>query len=207
MGARWTPDDDAVLRAAVRVHGCKWDDVAAQFSVPRTGNSCRQRWKKHVRQHPAAVPVASAAVPGTVVSGSLEWRPLPAPVVLGRSRSGGRPWSYYVRSIPPARPRTASYRQALLIRLWKLDEPAGGMILCNLKRAEGIVRRRLAHTVPKARLRVALLCTPQSLASRAQIVSTLSQACRTVTSGTAASGTAAVPLRPGWGHVSRSSSV
>ena len=90
----------------------------------RTGVASDGRSTCELRGQPLSAEVTSASVAGTAVSGRLDWRPLPSPVSSGRSRTGGRPWSYYVRPVPPSRPRVASFRQALLIRLWKLDQPA-----------------------------------------------------------------------------------
>ena len=161
MPSHWTAAEDAALRDAVRVHGCRWREVARTLATSRTDESVRRRWERHVRgRSPTAVSsVQQVALGGT--AGELQWLPLPPVLKLPRSRSGGRPWDYYVRPSPAGRQRTGSYRQALQIRLWKLDQPAPRLFLCNLKHAEGVVRRRLAKTLPAARLRVALNCTPQ----------------------------------------------
>ncbi|KAI4326261.1 hypothetical protein MLD38_031592 [Melastoma candidum] len=46
MKREWTPDDDAMLRAAVETHGCRdWQAVAFALEG-RTGNQCSNRWNK-----------------------------------------------------------------------------------------------------------------------------------------------------------------
>ncbi|KAI3443304.1 uncharacterized protein J3R85_000235 [Psidium guajava] len=41
---RWTPEEDAMLEAAIAEHGYCWSKIAACLA-PRTDNQCRRRWK------------------------------------------------------------------------------------------------------------------------------------------------------------------
>ncbi|XP_030532553.1 uncharacterized protein LOC115742411 isoform X2 [Rhodamnia argentea] len=41
---RWTPEEDAMLEAAIAEHGYCWSKIAASLA-PRTDNQCRRRWK------------------------------------------------------------------------------------------------------------------------------------------------------------------
>jgi len=61
-----------------------------------------------------------------------------------RTRASGRPWEYHVSSTN-APSREPSPRQQDLIRMWRLDEPGDRVLLCNLHRAEAIVKRWLAR--------------------------------------------------------------
>ena len=67
---------------------------------------------------------------------------------LGRSTLFHRPWDYVVKKGLGcgSRVRSPTPRQSRLIAAWKLDVAADGhrLLLCNLSRAESIMRRHLA---------------------------------------------------------------
>ena len=67
---------------------------------------------------------------------------------LGRSALFHRPWDYIVKKGIGcgSKVRSPTPRQSRLIAAWKLDVAADGhrLLLCNLSRAEGIMRRHLA---------------------------------------------------------------
>jgi len=77
---------------------------------------------------------------------SFEWHSTAAVRGRGgrRTRASGRPWEYHVSS-KNAPSREPSPRQQDLIRMWRLDEPGDRVLLCNLHRAEAIVKRWLAR--------------------------------------------------------------
>ena len=94
----------------------------------------------------------SIALPPTPLSNGLprlqasaaQWRPYHRDT---RDRTGGRPWEYFV-SCSMTRTRVPSDRQWSLIKNWCLDNPTERLLLCNLGRAEGIMRRRLRKSKP-----------------------------------------------------------
>ena len=148
MGGRsWQKLEDDALRAAVARHGVRWSLAALEPALAgRSAAGLRQRWQE-LSQHPAAVVEHdSMAVPTLGSSQSFEWHF--TSVVHGRagrrSRSCGRPWDYHVVT-SPTQSRRPSKRQRALIQAWHLDEPGDQILLCNLHRAESIVKRWLAR--------------------------------------------------------------
>ena len=119
----------------------------------------------------AAEPVGAHSSPAS--------KRMPVGVVLGRrfpwrtrtrrprtARSHRRTWEHHVAH-GVTRGRKLTVRQAKLLRLWCLDEPGQDIMLCNLGRAEGQVRRHLERTgTPVRDLNAVLMRTQLSASQR-----------------------------------------
>ena len=147
MAPVWSKSDDDVLHEAVSSFGQQWSKVARQDGLAgRSVKSVRHRWLRISMQE------RSIALPPTPLSNGLprlqasaaQWRPYHRDT---RDRTGGRPWEYFV-SCSMTRTRVPSDRQWSLIKNWCLDNPTERLLLCNLGRAEGIMRRRLRKSKP-----------------------------------------------------------
>ena len=161
MGGRsWQKLEDDALRAAVARYGVRWRRAALKPALAGRGAaSLRQRWQK-LSQLPAPVAKAHAAsdAPVSGTSRSFEWHTVVSTRgrIGRRTRACGRPWDYHMstRATPSREP---SLRQQDLIRRWRLNEPGDRMLLCNLHRAESIVKRWLARNGRDADVRDAQL--------------------------------------------------
>ena len=84
------------------------------------------------------LPSLPPGLPGRTVAGARG---------LGRSALFNRPWDYIVqRGLGDGhKVRSPTPRQSRLIAAWQLDVPANGysLLLCNLSRAESIMRRHI----------------------------------------------------------------
>ena len=156
----WTADDDAALAHAVAEHGPRWPLVAAQCGS--TASAARMRWLRIAfREHNPCKPKPVTPLPTRPIYRPIRWTDYPSGGRgrYGRSRTGGRPWDFYVLHHPlPSRPLTQ--RQARLLRLWRLDKPLGRPFMCNLLIAEQRVRLHfLACGVSRAHLNDVVLRT------------------------------------------------
>ena len=164
VGAKWTAAEDALLASAVAVHGVRWRRVAAALHG-RTAVATRLRW---LRTAAVARPTADsshspAASPSVTTSPPASSWPTYA-YRTKRDQTGGRPWDFYIRKMPCSG-RQPTTRQATLLRMWRLDQPRSRPFLCNLHRAERLVRDYLERQgVPRHELREALLSTQLSVA-------------------------------------------
>ena len=181
---RWTLAEDKLLWKAVARYGHSWQVMKRLRILPgRPMESLRKRWLRmcfgaspfELRSPPIAAPLPN------LCSSSLPW---PEYTLPARDRAGGRPWDYFI-SRTVTRSREPSERQANMLALWCLDEPNVPLLLCNLGRAESIVRRYLKKTLPAGGdLNHAVLSTQLTPAERdeLQLAYRPGEACHTLTS-------------------------
>ena len=127
------------------MYGTAWAKVSACFEDV-SADAARKRWAQvgdEVCEPPdsiaAPTPLEVLALPK---GQRLCWPPLEQAMGgrEGRDRTGGRSWDYFVsRAELPS--REPSKRQLMLLRLWCVDPPFAPLVMCNLGRAESIVRR------------------------------------------------------------------
>ena len=136
----WSAREDRALLEAVQQYGRRWSRIlsAVDSLSGRTSEGLRRRWSRlsHVSD---SVPVSAqpviAITPDIVPS-------LPPP---RRDRTGGRPWAYFVDASSLSS-RSPSPRQRVLLHNWGLMLTPDTKLLCNLQRAESIVRRHLSSS-------------------------------------------------------------
>ena len=140
----WSEAEDSALRAAVGRFGHRWSVIVNSGVLPaRSCQALRLRWLWMSPQPMALLPPSLGSVFNDTPT-VLDWLPIPRVV---RSRSCGRPWDYYVGGGGGGRvlsTRSPTERQSLLLSLWGLDV-MGPKVLCNLSRAEVVVRRHLSR--------------------------------------------------------------
>ena len=193
----WDAARDERLRAAVRVHGRRWGLVAVAVGGGCSNRAARDRWGRGRVAHvgvglPSMCAQALVSLGGAVPMLSLPSLPsnLPGRSVagvrgLGRSALFNRPWDYVVKKGLGcgSKVRSPTPRQSRLIAAWKLGVAADGhrLLLCNLSRAESIMRRHLASA--GGALNDAVLCTCISVELRDSLsmVYYPGEVCHTVT--------------------------
>ena len=131
-------------------------------TVREHSSAARMRWLRIAfREHNPCKPKPVTPLPTRPIYRPIRWTDYPSGGRgrYGRSRTGGRPWDFYVLHHPlPSRPLTQ--RQARLLRLWRLDKPLGRPFMCNLLIAEQRVRLHfLACGVSRAHLNDVVLRT------------------------------------------------
>ena len=104
---------------------------------------------------------------------------------LGRSALFGRPWDYIVKKLlgDEHTVRSPTPHQSRLITAWRLDVPADGrsLLLCNLPRAEGIMRRFLGGAAESLNDAVLSTCISVELRDSLPMVYYPKEDCHTVT--------------------------
>jgi hypothetical protein len=141
------------LRRALSVYGRNWSGIAGgSLAIPgRSTSSMRNQWYSMCSQKdiPAPLPALLPSAEPLLASSraDLPVLPLPLDCVLLPPRSvySGRPWDYVVQRVSAEEKakhaRLPTERQARYIRNWNLGCARGrGLLLCNLKRAEGKLR-------------------------------------------------------------------
>ena len=123
--------------------------------------------------------------------------PLPGFVSPGRSRSGGRPWDFYVCNETQGTRRPTS-RQACLLEAIGILDGAPHKLLCNLQRAESILTKyHRERGVSPDELNEAVLNTrvSDSLRASLSLCYATGETCHTMTSGNSNLYWACVPNR------------
>ena len=197
----WTAFRDDVLRGAVRLYGRRWHLVAVAVGGRCSDRAARHRWGK-IAHVGGGVPCAqvSSSLGVAMFDGESRACPmLPLPLLppglpgrtfagargLGRSALFNRPWDYIVqRGLGDGHMvRSPTPRQSQLIAAWQLGVPADGcsLLLCNLSRAESIIRRHIGG--PADLLNDAVLTTSISVELRDSLgmVYYPGEACHTLT--------------------------
>ena len=151
-GPAWSCHEDHELCRLVRAYGCHWATIARSGSLPlRSAHSMRARWSV-LRPSPPVVelcPVKQQPVlSGLSVPGGVRSLPPNQGRALSRCSSAGRPWDFIVRhsrGLDGVGSAILTDRRKSLIDLWHLAEsrPGADLLLCDLHRAESIVREHL----------------------------------------------------------------
>ena len=86
----WTPEEDALLMAAVHKYGaCRWSMIATQLSSGRVGKQCRERWNNHlcpeVKKSEWSEQEDRAILEGVAVLGTRWCEIIKAPALSGRT--------------------------------------------------------------------------------------------------------------------------
>ena len=122
------------------------------------------------------LPTPPLELPGRSVSGVRG---------LGRSALFGRPWDYTVKKGlgDVHKVRSPTPRQSQLITAWQLDVPADGrsLLLCNLPRVEGIMRRFLGGAAELLNDAVLSTCISVELRDSLSMVYYPGEDCHSVT--------------------------
>ena len=189
----WSAAEDVALRIAVQRYGRRWRKIAANVPAlsARTPHAMRQYWDAHSHAPPPTFVVQPVSQLSTH---AVSWPPFPG---SKRDRKGGRPWSFFVGESCLSR-RAPTARQSLLLSNWGLMDVSPVMLLCNLQRAEAIVRSYL--------LRLRRPCSSSALQSthiglsrlrRLGAVYAARDTCHTLTSSNSNLYWALLPGRPG----------
>ena len=175
-GPAWSQSEDEELCCLVRAYGCHWSAIARSGSLSRrSAPSLRARWNALLPAPPLVeVPPASQqpalqdlSVPGVVLA-----LPPNQGRALSRCSSSGRPWDFIVRhsrGVGGVGSAILTGRRRRLICLWRLAEarPGDDLLLCDLHRAESIVREHLRRRgVPSADINDEVLRTELSVGER-----------------------------------------
>ena len=185
---RWLEDEDRLLHKAVACYGHQWAEMKTLGILPgRSSSALRFRWlsiSNTERSFVIPTPPCDNILP-RMSSSSAPWRSYQHREV--RDKTGGRPWDYYV-SRTRVREREPSSRQWQLLKLWCLDNPNERLLLCNLGRAEGIMRRWLKRNKSaEATVNEAVLSTQLTPARRDELRLAYKpgEVCHTMTSSNA----------------------
>jgi len=103
----WSRTEDELLRRAVSIHGTAWAVIVREGTCgARSAGAMRWRWNViggDVQSPPDDIPAPLALSDLALPPGqTLMWEPTGEATRgrKGRSRTGGRPWDYYVSRSP-----------------------------------------------------------------------------------------------------------